>query len=97
MISIDLIGYLAACLTTTAFVPQAWLTWRTGRADGVSAAMYMVLISGVLLWLAYGILISSWPIIIANIITFLLASFILLMKLRPDPTRNSQPNGVNNE
>ncbi len=98
---IDLIGYLAACLTTAAFVPQALLTWRSRRADGVSTTMYLVLLSGVLLWLYYGVLISSLPIIIANTITFVLASFILVMKLayRPDsvPQPTTSLNGVKNE
>lgn len=101
MITIDLIGYLAASLTTAAFVPQALLTWRSRSADGVSTTMYLVLITGVLLWLLYGILITSWPIIIANIITFALASFILIMKLvynQGQTTRTTTClNGVNNE
>lgn len=77
----DLIGYFAACLTTTAFIPQAWLTWRRKRAEGVSLGMYIILVTGVTLWLVYGILLSAPPIIIANMITLVLASFILVMKL----------------
>lgn len=77
----ELIGYAAAILTTAAFVPQAWLTWRTRRADGVSLGMYSIFTAGVVLWLAYGVLIGSWPMIAANSITLLLALFILLMKI----------------
>ena len=81
MLSTDLIGYAAATLTTTAFVPQAVLTWRTRRADGVSLWMYSIFVAGVALWLAYGCLSQAWPVIIANALTLLLALFILGMKL----------------
>ena len=77
----DLIGYLAACLTTGAFVPQAWLTWRRKRAEGISLGMYIIMVAGVAMWLTYGVLLRAWPIVIANIVTLLLAIFILLMKL----------------
>lgn len=78
----DLIGYLAACLTTAAFVPQAWLTWKTRSAHGVSLGMYSVFVTGVALWIVYGLLAHAWPVVIANVITFALAAFILIMKLR---------------
>jgi MtN3 and saliva related transmembrane protein len=78
----DLIGGLAAVLTTAAFIPQAWLTWRTRKADGVSVAMYSVFITGVALWLAYGFLIGAWPVIIANAVTLALAIAILVMRIR---------------
>jgi MtN3 and saliva related transmembrane protein len=77
----DLIGYIAASLTTTAFVPQAWMTWKNKQAEGVSLGMYLIMVVGIASWLAYGILLHAWPIIIANAITFLLALFILSMKL----------------
>jgi MtN3 and saliva related transmembrane protein len=79
---IDAIGYLAATLTTVAFIPQAWLTWKTRRADGISRGMYSVFALGVALWLVYGLAISAWPIVVANAITLALALFILGMKLR---------------
>ncbi|MFC3107227.1 SemiSWEET transporter [Undibacterium arcticum] len=82
MPSTDLIGYLAATLTTAAFVPQAWLTWKTRRADGISLAMYGIFTTGVALWLAYGLQLGAMPIVIANLITLLLACFILIMKFR---------------
>jgi MtN3 and saliva related transmembrane protein len=78
----DLIGYLAAALTTISFVPQAWLVWRTRRAENLSLAMYLVFATGVALWLVYGLWIGSWPVVIANAITLMLAGFILVMKLR---------------
>lgn len=78
----DLIGTLAACLTTVSFVPQAWLSFRTHDVSGISLGMYSVFTVGVALWLAYGLLLSAWPIVVANAITLLLALMILGMKLR---------------
>lgn len=78
----NLVGALAAALTTIAFIPQAWMTWKTRRADGVSLGMYTIFTTGVALWLLYGVLIGAWPVIIANIFTLALALFILVMKLR---------------
>jgi MtN3 and saliva related transmembrane protein len=76
------VGALAATLTTIAFVPQALLTWKTRRADGVSLGMYSIFTIGVALWLVYGWMLGAWPVIIANAITLGLAIFILCMKLR---------------
>lgn len=78
----NLIGALAAFLTTIAFLPQAWLTWKSRRADGVSLATYSMFTIGVGLWFLYGLLLGAWPVIIANFLTLVLALFILAMKLR---------------
>ena len=78
----DLIGSLAAVLTTASFIPQAWLTFRTRDVSGISLGMYSLFTVGVALWLVYGVLLVAWPIIIANAITTSLALAILLMKLR---------------
>ncbi len=77
-----LIGSVAACLTTIAFIPQAWLTWKSRRADGISVGMYGIFTVGVSLWCLYGVLLGAWPVIIANAVTLMLAIFILGMKLR---------------
>ena len=77
----DLIGSLAACLTTLSFVPQAWLTFKTRDVSGVSLLMYSVFTVGVALWLAYGVLLRSWPMVVANAITLALALMILAMKV----------------
>ncbi len=77
----DLIGSLAACLTTVSFVPQAWLSFKTRDVSGVSLLMYSVFTAGVALWLAYGLLLGAWPVVIANVITLMLALMILGMKL----------------
>jgi MtN3 and saliva related transmembrane protein len=78
----ELIGYVAAFLTTCSFVPQAWHTFRTRDVSGISLAMYSVFVCGVAMWLAYGVLLNEWPIVVANTITLALAVCILAMKLR---------------
>lgn len=83
----ELVGSLAACLTTASFLPQAWLSFRTRDVRGVSLTMYTVFTLGVGLWLAYGLLLGSRPMVVANAITLVLALAILGMKLvytRPD-------------
>lgn len=82
MPSSEIIGYIAATLTTASFIPQALLTWKTRRADGVSLVMYCILTSGIALWLLYGLQIQAMPVIAANSITLILTSFILIMKIR---------------
>ena len=77
----DLIGYLAAALTTCSFVPQALHTFRTRDVSGISLGMYSVFTVGIALWLVYGLALSAWPIVAANAITLLLAGTILGMKL----------------
>ena len=79
---LDWVGAAAAILTTCSFVPQAWLTFRTRDVKGISLGMYSVFACGVALWLAYGVLLAAWPIVIANTITLALALAILAMKLR---------------
>ena len=79
---IDAIGSVAAVLTTASFVPQAWHSFKTRDVSGVSLGMYSVFTLGVALWLLYGVLLQSWPLMIANSITLLLAAAILGMKLR---------------
>ena len=78
----DWIGSAAAILTTVAFIPQAWKVWRTNHTADISLGMYILFTLGVALWLAYGILLESWPIIIANCVTLLLAGSVLVMKIK---------------
>jgi MtN3 and saliva related transmembrane protein len=78
----DWLGYVAATLTTASFVPQAWLIFRTRNVSGISLAMYSAFTLGIALWLAYGVMLGAWPIIIANIITLVLAICILVMKIK---------------
>ena len=83
----DLLGYLAALLTTASFLPQTLLTLRTRDVSGISLAMYSTFTLGVALWLVYGITIGAWPIIVANGVTLALAATILVTKLRVERAR----------
>ena len=79
--STDWLGFAAAALTTSSFVPQALLTLRTRDVSGISVAMYGAFTLGVALWLVYGIVLRSWPIVVANALTVALAATILLTKI----------------
>ena len=78
----EFIGYFSAFLTTFAFVPQAYHSWKTRDLSGVSLPMYSLFSAGVLGWIVYGVKIASWPIIVANIITLMLACVVLWLKLK---------------
>ena len=77
----DIVGSLAAVLTTVSFLPQAWHSFKTKDVSGVSLGMYSVFTVGVALWLVYGLLLRAWPIVVANVITLGLAMAILGMKV----------------
>ena len=77
----DLVGYLAAALTTASFLPQAIMTVKTRDTSSLSLGMYSMFTMGVLLWLIYGIYLSNLAIIAANAVTFLLATLILSFKI----------------
>lgn len=81
MITSEIIGYLAATLTTGSFVPQAVLTIKTRDTESLSLGMYGTFTLGVLCWLIYGIHLGDKAIIIANTITLLLAALILSFKI----------------
>ncbi len=76
------IGFVAAVLTTISFVPQVLKIWRTRSAKDVSLGMYSLFTLGIVIWLVYGVLIESWPVILANVVTLILAGAVLLMKLK---------------
>lgn len=78
----SVIGYVAAVLTTASFVPQVLKIWRTRSANDVSLGMYSLFTLGIFIWLVYGVLIESWPVIVANFVTLVLAGAVLVMKLK---------------
>ena len=78
---IEILGYVAATLTTVSFLPQAILTIRTRDTDGLSLSMYGTFTLGVLGWLIYGIFLKNNVIVVANSITLFLASVILGFKI----------------
>ncbi len=82
MIHHEIIGAVAAVLTTISFVPQALKTIRTRETHAISLLMYILFSTGVAFWLVFGIMIESYSVTIANAITLLLALTILFLKLR---------------
>ena len=78
----DIIGSLAAFLTTASFLPQAIKVLRTRETAAISLVMYSMFTTGVTFWGIYGVMTMQWSIIIANAVTVVLASIILGMKVR---------------
>ncbi|CAN5659814.1 SemiSWEET transporter [soil metagenome] len=80
--NLEWMGYVAATLTTLAFLPQAVKIIRSRDTASISLGMYLVFTIGIMFWFGYGIALDSWPMIISNAITFVLAATILGLKLR---------------
>jgi len=78
----EIIGLIAALLTTIAFVPQVYKTWKSKSADSLSLTMYIIFFIGIVLWLIYGIHLNSLAIILANSITSVLALLLIIFKLK---------------
>lgn len=80
--AVEWLGVAAGVCTSVSFMPQAWLTFRTRDVSGISLGMYSVFTLGVAMWTLYGLLIDSFPVLLANVWTLVLALAILAMKLR---------------
>lgn len=78
----SLIGVVAGLCSTSSFVPQVLKAWREGNTEAISKRMYIVTVSAFSLWIAYGVMIESWPIIAFNIASLILSGAILALKLR---------------
>lgn len=76
------VGGIAATLTTIAFVPQAVRVIRTHDTTAISLWMYGLFVAGLAFWETYGWMIGSWPVIVSNIVTIVLALIILVQKIR---------------
>jgi MtN3 and saliva related transmembrane protein len=79
---IDALGSFAACLTTLAFLPQVFQTWRKGSAHELSLAWLITFFCGILAWLVYGVLLGAGPLIFSNAITLALVGALLMLKMR---------------
>lgn len=79
---IELLGYLAAVLTSVAFAPQALRTLRSRDTKAISAGTYALFTAGAACWLIYGLAIGSMPVVLANAVTVVLTALILVLKLR---------------
>jgi len=82
MDSITLLGLVAGTLTTAAFLPQLTKAWKSRSTKDISLLMYVVICTGILLWLIFGLCIGSLPVIAANAVTLLIAIAILILKIR---------------
>ncbi len=78
--SFEIIGLIAAVLTTSAYVPQAYKAWKTKSAGSVSLTMYLIMLVGITLWLVYGIHLNSLSMILANSATIILTLTIIYFK-----------------
>ncbi len=92
---IELIGLTAGILTTAAFIPQVMKIYRTKSGEDVSARMMTLFSAGIVLWLVYGVLLRSLPLILSNVFTLLLSLAILVLKIRyrRDPRGRGQEDG----
>lgn len=79
---VTFIGLLAGTLTSVAFLPQVLKTWQSKSAKDISLGMFLLFSTGIFLWLVYGICIRDLPVILTNLVTFVLASTILFFKLK---------------
>ncbi|MBV8975846.1 MAG: SemiSWEET family sugar transporter [Alphaproteobacteria bacterium] len=75
-------GMVAAILTTAAFLPQVLRTWRTRSTSDISLGMFVAYVTGIFLWLVYGLLLGDIPLIASNAVTLVLSGAILALKLR---------------
>jgi MtN3 and saliva related transmembrane protein len=91
MVLVDYLGYAAALCTTGAYIPQVLRVWRTRSTDDISLKAFLTLVTGLALWLAYGIWKGDFPMMAANGITLGLASIILYFKLRQGRAGRHRP------
>ncbi|SLN47387.1 SemiSWEET family sugar transporter [Ruegeria meonggei] len=77
-----LIGGAAAVLGTVCWLPQTLKTWRTRETKDLSLPANLLILTTLTLWLAYGVMIAAWPLILGNVISILLVSAIVIAKLK---------------
>ena len=78
---IDALGFAAAALTTFAFLPQVLKSWKRRAVDDLSMAMLVALNVGIALWIAYGLVIASFPLVVANVVTLVFTAILLGLKI----------------
>ena len=79
---ITILGLLAGTFTTIAFLPQMFRTWKTKSAQDVSFVMLIIFMTGLFLWLVYGLILGALPIILANATTLFFNCIILWLKIK---------------
>ncbi len=88
MSTAPVVGYVAAALSVTAFVPQAWKVVKTRETKELSAPMWILETLAFALWIIYGVAMEALPIVIPNVLCCVLSVFILTMKLVPNHTKH---------
>ena len=91
MDGVTLLGLAAGALTTSAFLPQVVKAWRTRSTQDLSFGTFILFNVGILMWLLYGIVIRDLPIIVTNLVTFVLAFTVLVLMLRNRKVRQDEP------
>ncbi len=81
---INLVGVAAAVFSMASFTPQIAKIIREHDASAVSLRMYLVTVTGFVVWIAYGVLIKSWPVAASNVVNLALSATILVLKWRLD-------------
>jgi MtN3 and saliva related transmembrane protein len=89
-INIELIGLIAAVFTTSSFFPQVVKIWKTKQTKDISTTMYIAMMIGTCFWLTYGVLINSFAIMAANIVSGLLILFVLFFKFLHKNSNNNK-------
>ncbi len=79
---VTVIGTVAGTLTTAAYLPQVLQVWRSRSAGDISLPMYVMMVTGATLWVIYGLMLSAWPVVMANGVSLFFLIPILLFKLR---------------
>ncbi|MEK6948601.1 MAG: SemiSWEET transporter [Nanoarchaeota archaeon] len=79
---VDLVGFAAGACTTLAFLPQVMKVWKTKHTKDLSLGLFSLFLVGIILWLFYGVVAGSLPIIMANFITFIFVFILLVFKIK---------------
>jgi len=80
---VTIVGFAAATASMISFSPQAWKIIKSRDTEGLSASSYAITATAFALWLAYGVMLGRWPLILSNAICLALSGFILVMTLLP--------------
>ncbi|MDR1941114.1 MAG: SemiSWEET transporter [Endomicrobium sp.] len=84
MFSFELLGFFAGALTTSAFIPQVYKTWKTKSAKDVSMPMFLIFAAGTAAWIIYGFVFWKPPIFVSNLIILMLAAWQIILKIKYD-------------
>jgi MtN3 and saliva related transmembrane protein len=76
------IGLIAGTCTTFAMAPQAWMVYKTKHVTQLSLGMLILMFVGILLWIAYGLMIMDVSILWANVVAFFFVTYMLLVKIK---------------